>query len=259
MKLFFLGTGTSQGVPVIGCSCRTCVSSDPRDTRFRTHVHVEMGDLNIQIDAAPEFRIQALKHSIPKVDLVVLTHGHSDHILGMDDMRRYCDLRKGEALPVYTNDEGESRMRSIFGYAIGERPKVPGYPAFLPQRMPEVLEVAGGVIRSTVQSHGSFDTLGVVLEEVRSGRKLAYFTDCDSVSGEAVELAKGADVVVLDALRMKSHRSHMSIKEAVAAASRIGAKQTYLIHMTHEIEHAVVDASLPAGVNLAYDNLVVEV
>ena len=259
MKLFFLGTGTSQGVPVIGCSCKTCVSSDPRDTRFRTHVHVEMGELNIQIDAAPEFRIQALQHSIPKVDLVVLTHGHSDHILGMDDMRRYCDLRKGDALPVYTNEEGELRMRSIFGYAIGERPKVPGYPAFLPERIPEVLELDAGVVRSTVQSHGSFDTLGVVFEEALSGKKLAYFTDCDSVSDEAVELAKGADVAVLDALRMKPHRSHMSIEEAIGAARRIGAKQTYLIHMTHEIEHAVVDASLPEGVNLAYDNLVLEV
>ncbi len=259
MKLYFLGTGTSQGVPVIGCSCETCVSGDPRDTRFRTHVHVEMGDLNIQIDAAPEFRIQALRHSIPKVDLVVLTHGHSDHILGMDDMRRYCDLRKGEALPVYTNEEGESRMRSIFGYAIGKRPKVPGYPAFLPQRMPASLDVSSGVIRSARQSHGSFDTLGVVLEEASSGKKLAYFTDCDSVSDEAVVLAKGSDIVVLDALRKKPHRSHMSIDEAVAATKRIGAKQTYLIHMAHEIQHSVVDAQLPVGVNLAYDNLVLEV
>ena len=258
MKLFFLGTGTSQGVPVIGCACETCSSDDARNTRFRTHAHVEMGGLNIQIDAAPEFRIQALKHSIPKVDAVILTHGHSDHILGMDDMRRYCDLRKGEALPVYTNEEGQQRMRSIFDYAIGERSKVPGYPAFLPQFMPKSLEMDEGTIRSVKQSHGSFDTLGIVFEEASSGRKLAYFTDCDSVNDEAVALARGADVAVLDALRYKPHRSHMSIEEAVEAAQRIGAKQTYLIHMTHEIEHRTADAKLPEGVNLAYDNLVVE-
>lgn len=258
MKLFFLGTGTSQGVPVIGCSCDTCASTDPRNTRFRTHVHIAMGELNIQVDAAPEFRIQALKHSIPKVDLVVLTHGHSDHILGMDDMRRYCDMRKGQALPVYTNEEGEERLRCIFGYAIGERSNVPGYPAFLPERMPERLKLEGGTISSVKQSHGNFSTLGLVFEEAETGKKIAYYTDCDSVGDEAVNLAKGADVAVLDGLRNKAHRSHMSIEQAIAAAARIGAKRTFLIHMTHEIEHAATEASLPNGVFLAYDNLVVE-
>lgn len=258
MKILFLGTGTSQGVPVIGCACDTCASSDARNTRFRTHVHVEMGGLNIQVDAAPEFRIQALKHSIPKVDMVILTHGHSDHILGMDDMRRYCDFRKGEALPVYTNEEGEERMRSIFGYAIGERSKVPGYPAFMPQPMPKSLDFEEGVLRSVTQSHGSFDTLGLIFEEARSGKKFAYFTDCDSVSEEAVGLAKGADVVVLDALRHKPHRSHMSIDQAIEAARRIGAKRTFLIHMTHGVEHVSTESALPQGVHLAYDNLVLE-
>lgn len=258
MKLSFLGTGTSQGVPVIGCECSTCLSDDPRDTRFRTHVHLEMGETNIQIDAAPEFRIQALAHRLPKVDLVILTHGHSDHIMGMDDLRRYCDQRSGEALPVYTNDEGEERMRSVFGYAIGDKSKVPGYPAFLPQRMPKFLEIHNGSIRCVSQSHGSFDTLGLVFEE-KGGTKLAYFTDCDSVSEEAVEMAKGADAVVLDALRHKPHRSHMSIEQAVEASRRIEAKQTYLIHMTHEVKHAETDTQLPNGVNLAFDNLVVEI
>lgn len=258
MKLSFLGTGTSQGVPVIGCECSTCLSDDPRDTRFRTHVHLEMGETNIQIDAAPEFRIQALAHRLPKVDLVILTHGHSDHIMGMDDLRRYCDQRSGEALPVYTNEEGEERMRSVFGYAIGEKSKVPGYPAFLPQRMPKSLELDDGFILSVKQSHGSFDTLGLVFKEAGGG-KLAYFTDCDSVGDEGVKAAQGADVAVLDALRHKPHRSHMSIDQAIEASIRIGAKQTYLIHMTHEIGHADTDATLPDGVNLAYDNLVVEI
>ena len=217
-----------------------------------------MGGTNVQVDAAPEFRIQALNHKLPKVDLVILTHGHSDHIMGMDDLRRYCDQRSGEALPVYTNEEGEERMRSVFGYAIGEKSKVPGYPAFLPRRMPECLEVEDGAIRSVRQSHGSFDTLGLVFEK-KGGGKLAYFTDCDSVSEEAVKAAQGADVAVLDALRHKPHRSHMSIDEAIEASIRIGAKQTYLIHMTHEIGHAETDAALPDRVNLAYDNLVVEI
>ncbi len=216
-----------------------------------------MGDANIQVDAAPEFRLQALKHNLSKVDAVILTHGHSDHLMGMDDMRRFCDRRSGEALPVYTNVEGEERMRSVFGYAIGERSKVPGYPAFLPQAMPDRLDSRDGVIRRVHQSHGSFDTLGLVFEE-NGGPKLAYFTDCDSVSDEAVDTAQYADVAVLDALRWKPHRSHMSIQQAIEASSRIGAKQTYLIHMTHEIEHGETEKMLPKGVNLAYDNLVVE-
>ncbi len=258
MKVYFLGTGTSQGVPVIGCDCPTCVSADPRDTRYRTHVHVQMGNFNIQVDAAQEFRIQALKHKIPKVDLVILTHGHSDHILGMDDLRRYCDQRDGEALPVYTNKEGEERMRSIFGYAIRDKAKVPGYPAFSPRRMPPVLHTSEGVIYSFDQSHGDFETLGLVFVERRTGKKFAYFTDCDSVKPDAVDRARGADLAVLDALRFRPHRSHMNIDQAVDAARAIGAKKTYLIHMTHDVMHATTDITLPPGVRLSYDNLVVE-
>lgn len=258
MKLTFLGTGTSQGVPLIACDCRVCCSSNPKDRRFRTHVHVEMGGLNIQIDVSPEFRIQALRHRIPKVDLVLLTHGHADHILGFDDMRRYCDLRDGAALPVYSNQEGVDRLKEIFPYAICLRPSIKGYPAFQPEMMPAVLDLGpAGVVRSTVQSHGFFDTLGLVLEERSTGAKLSYFTDCDSVTEEAVELAKGSDVLVLDALRHKPHPSHMTIDEAIEAARRIGARQTYFTHMGHDIEHDVVERDLPEGIDLAYDNLAV--
>ena len=257
MKIYFLGTGTSQGVPVIGCSCPTCTSADPRNTRYRTHVHVEMGGLNIQVDAAPEFRIQALKHSIPKVDMVILTHGHADHILGMDDLRRYCDMRDGEALPVYTNEEGEERLRSIYGYAIRDRPKEHGYPAFQPYQMPPMLNLPDGVIHSFNQSHGKFESLGLVFIERRTSRKFAYFTDCDSVKKKAIERAKGADVAVLDGLRFKAHKSHMSVEQAIEVAREIGAKKTYLIHMTHHIDHAVAETKLPEKVRFAYDNLVV--
>ncbi|MDQ8205442.1 MBL fold metallo-hydrolase [Pelagicoccus sp. SDUM812003] len=261
MKLRFLGTGTSQGIPLIGCDCSVCRSDNPKNRRYRTHAHLEMGGLNIQIDAAPEFRLRALEHRIPKIDVVLLTHGHADHILGFDDMRRYCDLRKGEAIPVFTNDDGLERMRSIYPYAMRERPAVRGYPAFSVRPMPETLELEGGVglVRSTSQDHGPFDTLGLVFEEFKSGSKIAYYTDCASVSEEAEELARGADLVVLDGLRMNEHPSHMSIDMAVDAARRIGAKRSFLIHMGHDVDHDRVNASLPEGVELSYDNLVVEV
>ena len=260
MKLRFLGTGTSQGVPMIGCDCATCLSDNPKNRRFRTHAHLEIGGLNVQIDAAPEFRLQALKHRIPKIDLALLTHGHADHILGFDDMRRYCDMRGGAAIPVYTSEEGMERLRAIYPYAMLERSLVRGYPAFTPSLMPKVLSLGeAGKAYSTVQNHGAFETLGLVFEDSSTGKRIAYYTDCNSVSEEALELARGADVAVLDGLRPKPHPSHMSLDQALEAARRIGAPRTYLIHMTHELEHESTNATLPVGIELAYDDLVVEV
>ena len=260
MKISFLGTGTSQGVPMIGCDCPVCVSKDPRDRRHRTHVHIEMGGLNIQIDAAQEFRIRAIELGIPKVDLVLLTHGHADHILGMDDLRRFCDQREGEAIPVYSNEEGLERMKAIFPYAICDRPSIRGYPAFRPEMMPKVLDLGkAGRVYATSQSHGNFETLGLLFEEKDSGSRIAYYTDCNAVSEEAVGLAQGADIAVLDALRPFKHPSHMSIDQAIEAACQIGAKQSYLIHMTHHIRHEEVDTQLPDGINLSYDGLALEV
>lgn len=256
MKVTFLGTGTSHGVPMIGCDCAVCVSSDVRNRRFRTHIHVEMGDLNIQVDAAPEFRLQAIAHRIPKIDLVLLTHGHSDHILGMDDMRRYCDMKSGAALPVYSNEGGLERLKEIFYYAICDRPVMRGYPAFQPKLMPTSLNLESGQVHSVAQDHGPIETLGFVFEEAESGRRFAYYTDCNSVSDKAVALAKGADLLVLDGLRHREHPTHMTVEQAVVAAQKIGAKMTYLIHMAHELDHEITDAALPENIKLSYDGLV---
>ncbi len=259
MILSFMGTGTSQGVPMIGCDCPICHSDDVRNIRYRTHAHLHMGDLNIQIDAAPEFRLRALDLEIPKIDFVLLTHGHADHIQGFDDLRQYCDKRNGEAIPVYSNPEGLQRLKEVYPYAIREKAAFKSYPAFSALEMPKVLDLGNaGRIYSTTQDHGRFESLGFVFEEASSGKRLAYYTDCSCVSEEAEELAKGADIVVLDGLRPMSHPAHMTISEAVEAAQRIGGKQTYLIHMTHHIDHEKVDTELPDGINLSYDKLVVE-
>lgn len=259
MKICFMGTGTSQGVPMIGCDCEVCVSEDPRNCRYRTHIHVEMGGLNIQVDAAPEFRLRAIEMKIPKVDLVLLTHGHADHIQGFDDLRRYCEGRDGEAIPVYSTDEGLQRLHDVYPYAMRDRAVFKTYPAFRGIKMPRVLDLGdAGKIYSTVQAHGNFQSLGFVFEEGGAGRRFAYFTDCSFVSEEAEALAKGAEVAVLDGLRPRRHPSHMSIDEATEAAGRIGAKRSYLIHMTHHIDHEKVDTQLPSGVNLSYDGLTLE-
>ena len=255
MEVIFLGTGTSQGVPMIACSCAVCTSADPRNHRTRASVHVVMDGLHIQVDAAPEFRLQCLREKVTQLDVFILTHGHNDHITGMDDLRRFCDLHGGTALPVYTTDEGMARVLAMFPYAIAERPVSKGYAAFKLVDMPPVLEFPQGTIHSTLLPHGGVNSLGLVFTEKSSGKKFAYYSDCKRVPREAVALAKGAEVVVLDGLRVEPHPTHMNIEEACAAAAEIAAPLTYLTHLTHAIEHEAWNAKLPQGVQLAYDGL----
>jgi len=255
MEVVFLGTGTSQGVPMIACDCAVCTSSDPRNKRTRASIHVEMDGLHVQVDAAPEFRLQCLANDIRWVDFFILTHGHADHITGMDDLRRFCDLHGGTALPVYTTEEGFGRVLSIFPYAVAERPVSRGYAAFKLINMPGRLELPQGTVESTLLPHGGLNTLGLAFTERSSGKRFVYYTDCKRLTREAVELARGADVVVLDGLRPDPHPSHMSIPEALEAAQEVGAPLTFLTHLTHLNDHAATEAEMPAGVRLAYDGL----
>lgn len=255
MEVIFLGTGTSQGVPMIACNCEVCTSNDARNHRTRASIHVIMDGLHIQVDAAPEFRLQCLRNQVEWIDLFILTHGHADHITGMDDLRRFCDLLGGNALTVYTTEEGMGRVLAIYPYAIMERPIVKGYAAFKLSQMPAALELPQGRIESTLLPHGGLNVLGLVFTEASSGRRLAYYTDCKSVPPPAVELARGADVVILDGLRPDPHPSHMSVREALEAAQAIGGRTTYLTHMTHLLEHVRTCSELPDGVTLAYDGL----
>ncbi len=255
MEVIFLGTGTSQGVPMIACNCAVCTSADPRNARMRASIHVVMDGLHIQVDAAPEFRLQCLREKINWIDLFILTHGHADHIAGMDDLRRYCDLLGGVALPVYSTDEGMGRVLAMFPYAIAERPISKGYAAFKLQEMPTRLELPQGTIESTLLPHGGVNTLGLTFTEKSSGKKFTYYTDCKRVPREAVAQAHGSDIVVLDGLRPDPHPSHMNVEEALAAAAEIGAPATYLTHITHLMGHVEWEAKLPAGVKFAYDGL----
>lgn len=255
MEVIFLGSGTSQGVPMIACDCAVCTSGDPRNRRTRASVHVVMDGLHVQVDASPELRLRCIEERVTWVDLFILTHGHADHIVGMDDLRRFCDLLGSTALPVYSTDEGLGRILSIYPYAIMERPLVKGYAAFRLETMPDVLELPQGRIHATLLPHGGVNTLGLVFTERSSGRRFAYYTDCKRVPREAIDLAKGSDVVVLDGLRPMPHPSHMSIDEAVAAANEIGAPLTYLTHLTHLSDHAAAEAELPPHIRLAYDGL----
>ena len=195
MEVIFLGTGTSQGVPMIACGCAVCRSEDPRNRRTRTSVHVVMDGLHVQVDAAPEFRLQCLREGVEAMDLFILTHGHADHIAGMDDLRRFCDLLGGNALTVYSTTEGMSRVLAMYPYAMAERPIAKGYAAFRLLEMPTLLDLPQGTIQSTLLPHGGINTLGLLFTERSSGRRFAYYTDCKRVPHEAVELARGADAL----------------------------------------------------------------
>lgn len=255
MEVIFLGTGTSQGVPMIACDCAVCRSPDPRNQRTRASIHVVMDGLHVQVDAAPEFRLQCLREGVAKMDFFILTHGHADHITGMDDLRRFCDLLGGEALTVYSTDEGIARVLAMYPYAIAERPISRGYPAFKLVGMPERLELPQGTIESTLLPHGGLNTLGLVFTERSTGKKFVYYTDCKRVPVAGVALARGAETVVLDGLRATPHPTHMSIDEAIAVAREIGAPETWLTHLTHLNDHAELEASLPVGVRVAHDGL----
>ncbi len=255
MEVIFLGTGTSQGVPMIAQPPGTLNLANPRNWRTRCSIHVVLGGTRIQVDAAQEFRLQCVREEISTIDLFVLTHGHADHILGMDDLRRFCDQLPDNVLPVYSTPAGLERIRQVYPYAIGERPAARGYPCFRLREMPRRLEVPGGVIHSVLLPHGEVETLGLVFEEKTTGRKFAYFCDCKSVGEPARELARGAEVVVLDGLRPHAHPTHMTIEEAVATAQAIGAPKNFLTHMTFQVDHDATEAQLPQNIRLAYDGL----
>ena len=260
MQLIFLGTGTSQGVPMIAQNADAPIDMEnPKNWRTRSSVHVIMDGLHIQVDAAQEMRLQCIREKIPAIDLFILTHGHADHILGMDDLRRYCDLKGGSALPVYSTLEALERVRAIFPYAVREKPISNGYPAFCLHEMPARMELEQGTIEATPLPHGQVETIGLVFTEKSSGARLAYYTDCAEITPVAEELARGADVAVLDALRPREHPTHMNTAKALAAAERIKAKNTFFTHMTYDIDHESSSKSLPTNVYYAWDGLRIDI
>lgn len=257
MKLTFLGTGTSQGVPVIAHKTATLDLSNPKNWRTRSSIHVEADGNHIQVDAGPEFRLQCLQNKIEWIDFFILTHGHSDHIVGMDDLRRFCDRMPDNIMPVYSNEYGIERVAAIFPYAMGEKPTQMGYPCFRTKLMPDFMQVSQDLIIESVElPHGNVNTLGLVFTS--GGKKLVYYTDCHEVVGRAADIAKNADILVLDFLRVRPHPSHMCTQVALETVRRLNPKQAYFTHTTSEIDYDTWTKSLPKNCHIAYDGLVVE-
>ena len=251
MKVTFLGTGTSQGVPIITCTCVVCSSTDPRDNRLRTSVLIETEHTNIVIDTGPDFRQQMLRENVHKVDAILFTHGHKDHTAGFDDIRGF-NWKTKEAMEVYSNEEVEIVLKRDFHYAFAEH-KYPG----VPNLNLNVIQNKNFMIRDIPITpievlHYKLPVFGYRIGD------FSYITDANFISESEKEKLKGSKVLVLNALRKSEHISHFTLDQAVAIAREIGAEQTYLIHMSHQMGlHVEVDSELPEGINLAYDGLAV--
>jgi phosphoribosyl 1,2-cyclic phosphate phosphodiesterase len=256
MKITFLGTGTSHGVPMIGCACATCRSTDPRDSRLRPSIYVEAAPndagAKLLVDAGPDLRQQALRHRIGRVDAILFTHGHADHILGIDDVRRFNAVMDGP-MPCYGDAATLDDIRRTFGYAFAPpAAKGGGLPQLDLREIRSPVTVGDLEIRPVPLFHGDRPILGF-----RFGNA-AYLTDCSRLADEAWGMLGGLDVLVLDALRERPHPTHFSLSEAIDTAARIGAARTFFTHMCHDLAHASTSARLPAGMALAYDGLILE-
>lgn len=251
--LHFLGTGTSQGVPIIGCDCEVCLSSDPKDIRSRSSVHVEYKGVHLQIDTGPDFRSQMLREKLSRVDAVLFTHEHQDHIAGLDDTRPII-FRTGKNMQVYGQSRVIDRIKKVYDYAFEEQP-YPGAPKIDAHVVDEKhsFEIDGVEITPLPIIHGRLPILGFRIGD------MAYLTDTNQIPETTMELLKDLDILILDALHHRNHFSHYTLEQAIEKAREIGARQTYFIHMSHYMgRHEDVEKTLNEGQNLAYDGLKVQ-
>ncbi len=250
MKITFLGTGTSQGVPFIGCDCPVCTSADKRNDRLRTSVWIDTPEASVVIDSGPDFRQQMLRYNVRRLDAIVFTHGHKDHVAGMDDVRAY-NFHDKKAMNVYADLNTQEVLKREFQYVFQEL----NYPG-IPQ-----------VDLNTIDGDNSFNINGLRFNPIKVlhykmqvlGFRIGdftYITDANYISPEQLDKAKGSKVLVLNALRHEAHPSHFTLKEAIDVATAVGAENTYFTHISHQLGlHDEVEATLPQGMHLAYDGL----
>lgn len=238
-----------MGVPMVGCQCPVCQSDDPRDKRTRTSVFIKTGDVNILIDTSADYRQQMLRAGIRKLDGVIYTHYHVDHILGMDDLRSLNIINK-KSIPIYASQDTLQVINRVFAYAFSDK----AYVSEVPRIIPHVIDsnpfkIKGIEIIPVPLLHGKLSVNGY-----RIGR-FAYCTDVSEIPEGSYQLLQDLDVLVLGALRYESHPTHFTVGEAVGEAQKISAKQTYLTHLSHRIMHAEAEEKLPKNIRLAYDGL----
>jgi phosphoribosyl 1,2-cyclic phosphate phosphodiesterase len=248
LRVTMLGSGTSTGIPVIGCPCAVCQSPNPKNKRWRPGLKLEMGEGIVLVDTPTDLREQALRFGLPRVDAIVFTHSHADHVFGLDDVRIF-NFRQHAAIPCYGSEETLRNIRRTFAYVFEAGQEGGGKPQLdlLPVR--ESFPLLGQTFVPVPVWHGEMEVFGY-----RIGG-FAYLTDCNLIPDASFRLLEGVEVLVLDALRHRPHPTHFSVEEALEIAERIGSRRTILTHMAHEVDH---DDPLPPGVEFGYDGLVFE-
>jgi phosphoribosyl 1,2-cyclic phosphate phosphodiesterase len=252
-RLTFLGTGTSHGVPMIGCACDTCRSEDPRDVRWRPSVLIELhGGCSLLVDTSPDLRAQALRFHVPRVDAVLFTHGHADHVLGLDELRRFNVLQRTR-IPCFADDQTAHEVRRTFAYVFDpESPIGGGVPELDLYPITGAFCFDGHEIEPVPIWHGTRPILGYRFGD------LAYLTDCSGIPESSWPLLDGVRVLVIDALRHRPHPTHYSVQQALAVVERVAPHRALFTHICHDLPHEATCAALPDGVDLAYDGLMVE-
>src|ERR1700737_4823501 len=252
LKITVLGSGTSMGVPTLGCPCRVCHSNDPHDKRLRPSLLISRGGQNVVIDTTPDFRQQALRVGLDRLDAILLTHGHADHILGFDDIRPF-NIRQKSALPVYGTEETFQVIRRAFAYVFDERPSLSTVPSVDLRVMNRPVELMGLPIIPVPLLHGDLEVLGF-----RFGRA-AYVTDFSELPNSSVPLLEGLDELILDAIRDIPHPMHQTVEQALALIDRLKPRRAWFTHIAHDLAHAETNARLRKlglrNVQLAYDGL----
>ncbi len=269
MRIRFLGTGTSSGVPLIGCGCAVCVSTDPRDNRTRTSSTIEFTDPEgqervILIDASPDLRIQSLREGLTRVDAILITHNHVDHVFGLDEVRRFNDLMK-QPIEVWADEHTHASLDRVYQHIF--QPHTNVQDSFIAKLVPmtltplEPIELFGLRITPIPLMHGKLEILGFrfdapALDPAGELLPLAYCTDVSTVPEISYPHISGVQTLVLDALRHRPHSTHMTVEQAIRVVDRAGPSRTRFVHMTHDLSHAGTNADLPDGVALAHDGLI---
>lgn len=252
MRLVILGCGTSTGVPVIGCHCEVCSSADGRNRRTRSSLLVQSGGKNILIDTTTDLRAQALAHGLERVDAVLYTHAHADHIHGIDDLRAFNLASGNRAIPCFGNAETIDRIRTVFGYIFRDDGRDGWKPNLTTTAVDGPFDLFGSTVVPIEIMHGEATIFGF-----RMG-PMAYLTDCSAIPPGSVEKLRGLEVLILGALRQKPHPTHFSVGEAVEASRQVGPKRTIFTHLGHNLDYSRDNRALPDGVELAYDGMVIE-
>ncbi len=248
-SILVLGSGTSVGVPMIGCHCRVCTSTDPRDNRLRPSVLLRLGDNRVLIDTSPDFRYQALRFSIDHIDAILFTHSHADHILGLDDVRPFNFLQKRE-IPIYASAESWEVIERTFRYVFDSTPSESSRPRLTPHLFEkDPICIAGVAFQPIRALHGQGTVYGFRFGDC------AYLTDHSDIPAESREKLTGLDVLFLDALRHNPHPTHSTVEESLKTVAALRPKRAYFTHISHDLLHGSLEARLPANVHIAYDGL----